>query len=74
MDWVRLLSVTWASIWRIYLRIRNQPEELPDFDSLPDDTNYLLLGYAAPMNVNDYIEMYLEIRDNDESDQEDMEF
>ena len=31
---------------------------------MPEGTNFLLLGYAAPMNVNDYIEVDEPTKDN----------
>ena len=83
VDWVRLLSVTWAGLWRIYLRNRNQPREPFNLDNLPENTNFFMLGYAAPIDIIDYIEMYLEtgeidyfeINEIDYLDQEDsMEF
>ena len=79
VDWVRLLSVTWAGLWRIYLRNRNQPREPQNFDNLPENTNFFMLGYAAPINITDYIKMYLEngeidyLNEIDYLDQEDME-
>ena len=79
VDWVRLLSVTWAGLWRIYLRDRNQPEIPQNLDNLPEDMNFFMLGYTAPINITDYIEMYLEngeidyLNEIDYLDQEDME-
>ena len=65
VDWVRLLSVTWAGLWRIYLRNRNQPREPQNFDNLPENTNVFMLGYTAPISIIDYIEMYLETSEID---------